>query len=183
MDEYYYHIFNFSIHSDIKLPFLEKKITKQIPSVRIKLQSKLPQLDPSKKKMSGVNYECNEEEFLLKIDGVAKYFVSFGKTILIEPNSTATKKDIIHFLVNTVLIVLLHQRGLIPFRASAVEKDGKGILISGKSITGKSSFVAGLIPNGFKLITDEICVIGKNHENELFVFHFPISQLLHQYLY
>ena len=59
----------------------------------------------------------------------------------------------------TITALLLAWRRCIPIHGSAVEINGKAILICGASGTGKSTMSAGLIALGAKLISDDLSVM------------------------
>lgn len=60
---------------------------------------------------------------------------------------------------STVTAMLLAWRGGIPIHGSAVEIDGRGVMICGKSGHGKSSIAAGLVAAGGRLISDDLSLM------------------------
>ena len=61
-------------------------------------------------------------------DKIAAFRVSNGNLIEIDRYLDATEEDIRLFLLGSAFGGLLHQRGLLPLHASAVEINGKAIL-------------------------------------------------------
>lgn len=59
----------------------------------------------------------------------------------------------------TLTALLLAWRGCIPIHGTAVDVDGRGVLICGASSAGKSTLGAGLIALGAKLISDDLSVL------------------------
>lgn len=113
---------------------------------------------------SGVRFHGSTNEFLLKVDHVAKYLVKNGNTIQIEPYPQATEKDIRLFLMGSAMGALIHQRGLLPFHGSSVIIHNKVVVFSGISGAGKSTLAASFVKKGFPLITDDVCVISLDNE-------------------
>lgn len=90
----------------------------------------------------------NSGELLLKVDGVANYWVKEGREIVIEPGPAAEAGDVRVFLLGSAFGALLHQRGLPPFHAGAVAMEGKAVLLAGRSGVGKSTLAAELCRRG-----------------------------------
>jgi hypothetical protein len=63
-------------------------------------------------------------------------------------------------LYGTMMAVVLAARGLAPIHASAVELDGRAIVLCGPAGAGKSSVSAWLIAGGARLVSDDLSVVG-----------------------
>ena len=109
-------------------------------------------------KLRGVRFEMNEEDFLLKMDGVANYWVKNSREIIIEPIALGDERSIRLFLLGSVFGALLHRRGLSPFHGSAVAMNGRAVLFAGSSAAGKSTLAAEMCRRGHSLIADDVCV-------------------------
>lgn len=92
--------------------------------------------------------------FLLTVAGHARYQVTDGHAVTIEPLGSSSH-DIRHFLTGPVLAALLQQRGVILLHASAVAAKDGAILILGKSGSGKSSVAAALVARSYDLLSDD----------------------------
>jgi hypothetical protein len=55
--------------------------------------------------------------------------------------------------------IALHQRGLLPLHANAVEIDGSAIAFMGQSGSGKSTLAAWFHDQGFRILADDVCVV------------------------
>ncbi|MBI2425361.1 MAG: hypothetical protein HYV27_21220 [Candidatus Hydrogenedentes bacterium] len=108
----------------------------------------------------GVLFEASPEEFVLNMDGIAKYHVCNGNRITIAPAPGADQDSIRLFLVGSVFGALLHQRGMLPLHASAVEIDGGAILFCGESGAGKSTLAAAFAKRGYRVLADDLVVIA-----------------------
>ena len=96
-------------------------------------------------------------QFLFEIAGVARYLVEGGSRVTIDPCPGASEATVRFVLLNTVLAVLLHQRGdLLPLHASAVDVGGGAVVLTGKSGAGKSTLAAELVRRGCGLLSDDL---------------------------
>jgi hypothetical protein len=95
----------------------------------------------------------------LEIAGVATYWVSGGRRILVEPQLNLEAPDIGLFLLGSAFGFLCHQRGVLPLHASCLEIDGRAVAFAGPSGTGKSTLAASLMARGHRLIADDITVV------------------------
>jgi hypothetical protein len=102
---------------------------------------------------------ATSSQYLLRIPGVARYRVSQGNEIVIDPEEGALPLDVRAYLLGTVFVVLCHQRGLLPLHASGV-RGRKGVAaFLGRSGEGKSSLAAHLARRGFPVVADDICLV------------------------
>jgi hypothetical protein len=98
------------------------------------------------------------DEFLLDIEGIARYRVSSGTEITVEACAEADENSIRLFLMGPVFGALLHQRKLLPLHASAIETPKGAVLFAGGSGKGKSALAAAFYTRGYRVIADEICL-------------------------
>ena len=103
-------------------------------------------------------YQVAEDEFLLRIDGVASYYVTGGEQIVVQPFNQDLS-EVRLYLLGTVMGVLLMQRGIIPGHGSAVVIDGRCIIFVGVSGAGKSTMAAALCNKGHLLLADDISAV------------------------
>lgn len=108
-------------------------------------------------------------QYLLRIPGVARYRVSDGAEIVVEPEAGARPLDVRAYLLGTVFVVLCHQRGLLPLHASAVDAGGEIVAFLGRSGEGKSSLAAHLAGRGFPIVADDICLVDTRAEGPAMV--------------
>jgi hypothetical protein len=92
-----------------------------------------------------------------RIEGIARCLLRAGKQLVIEPAPTAQMLAIEAMLMGPLAGMLLHQRGILPLQASAVEINGGVIALAGSAGRGKSSLAAALCRRGATLFCDGIC--------------------------
>ena len=108
------------------------------------------------------------EFFYLTVQDVARYLVSGGSRIVVEPRPKAKPDAINTFLLGSCCGALLFQRGLLPLHGSAVATQTGAVLILGESGAGKSTLAANLNRHGFPLVSDDVCAIDCAAEPVIF---------------
>ena len=106
----------------------------------------------------GILWEASPGAFLLHVPGLARYFVTAGREIVIESCGGSTH-DVSAFLTGTVLAALLQQRGLVTFHASAVATGTGAVLFAGRSGRGKSSLLTALNERGYAMLGDDVTAV------------------------
>ena len=96
---------------------------------------------------------------LLVIDGVARYMVRNGTSITVDPAASANEADIRLFLLGTAMGIVLHQRGLMPLHANAIEIGGSAVAFMGPSGYGKSTLADWFTRQGYRMVADDVCAI------------------------
>lgn len=97
---------------------------------------------------------------LLTIPEVARFLISDGRSIRAEPLDGVDPRNVRLFLLGSAFGVLLHQRGLLPLHANAIEVDGKAVAFMGASGAGKSTLAALFHDRGFRVLADDVCVVS-----------------------
>jgi hypothetical protein len=105
------------------------------------------------------SYEAGEQEFLLRIPGVATYYAHDGTEIVVDPEAGAPEIDLRSYLMGSLFAAICHQRGLLPLHASAIATPQGAAAFLGASGAGKSSIAAFLARGGHRILADDICVI------------------------
>jgi hypothetical protein len=106
---------------------------------------------------SGVLWRAAPGRLLLEVPDVARYLVSDGNLVEIEPCGAAAAGDVRRFLRMTPTAALYLQRG-IPVLHAAVAADPAGwaVVLAGNSSAGKSVLLAALVQRGWGLLTDDL---------------------------
>jgi hypothetical protein len=105
-------------------------------------------------------YSQTDAGTLLRIPNVGRFLIRDGREIIVEPAEGASERNVRLFLLGSALGALLHQRGLLPLHANAIEMDGRAVAFSGHSGAGKSTIAAWFHDRGRRILSDDVCVIG-----------------------
>ncbi len=101
------------------------------------------------------------QHYFLDVRGIAKYLVEKDK-IIVEPYPNAAESDVVLFLEETPIPVLLQMNDIFLFEAAAVSTPKGVVLFCGKTGVGKSSLIAVLINEKVKLISDDKTLLIKD---------------------
>jgi hypothetical protein len=104
-------------------------------------------------------YRIDGDVFLLEHPGIARFRLTAGREIVVEPLEGMPFEDIAIFLAGPVFGVLLQQRGHVVLHASAVRVGDRAVLFCGPSGAGKSTIAAALGERGYAMLTDDLCVV------------------------
>lgn len=152
---YTYRAYNLIFFSELLIPELE--VAEGTPDVtirigRVPIQLKNP-VDTRR------FFQAAQDEFLLRLEKIAGYYVKDGREITIEPYIDSSSPDIRLFLLGSVFGALLHQRGYLVLHGSSVVINGRGVLLTGESGIGKSTLAAAFNKKGCEVLTDDICAV------------------------
>lgn len=146
-----YRLFGLQIRSELPLPELFSAKAAGPPDVVIR-RSALP--EDGKPGLSG-----GGDSLSLTVPDVARYRIEHGRQILVDPQPGVPDRNVRLFLLGSAFGGLLHQRGMLPLHANAVEIEGKAVAFMGESGAGKSTLAAWFHDRGFRVIADDVCVV------------------------
>ena len=164
---YHYYAFGLNIESEIECPLLIAG-DGSAPDLAIRLGDVPHELSQAQERES--IYQISTGRLLLKIDKVARYLVSDGREITVEPHSTAAEKDVRLFLLGSAMGALLHQRGVWPLHGSAVANRNGAVLFVGDSGSGKSTMAGAFHQRGFQALSDDVCAITEGDNGTIQVW-------------
>lgn len=166
MSQFIYKAFGLIISSEFEIP--EFLSFSGEPEVFLKFGEVPDQLNSPQ--FEGVRFQASLNQFLLKIDHIAHYFVVDGKNIQVKTLEGSNISEVRLFLLGSVFGALLHQRGLLPMHGSSLCINGKAYIFSGVSGAGKSTLAAGLVSHGYKLLSDDISVVALSENQSPIVY-------------
>jgi hypothetical protein len=146
-----YQLFGLWIRSEVPLPELFPAKGIGTPDVTIR---RCPLPVGNKPGLSG-----DKDALFLTVPEVARYRIDGGREILIDPEEGVPDRNVRLFLLGSAFGALLHQRGMVPLHANAVEINGKAVAFMGESGAGKSTLAAWFHDRGFRVISDDVCVV------------------------
>lgn len=144
-----YRLFGLAIDSELQLPELTAEpdqVAQSPPDLSIRIAD-------------SVRPEEDGGGYVLDIDGVARFTITDGRSILIAPAAGAGEREIRLFLLGSAMGAALHQRGVLPLHANAVAIDGGAVAFMGASGSGKSTLAAWFLDQGFQILADDVCVV------------------------
>jgi hypothetical protein len=154
-----YAVFGLTVRSGIALPELFSVESPPDADVTIRVAPLTNPESPPGLKGCG-------DSLLLTVPDVARYRIEGGREIVIDPNPSAPERNIRLFLLGSAFGALLHQRGLLPLHANAVEINGRAIAFMGESGAGKSTLAAWFHDRGYRVIADDVCVVGFSDDGQ-----------------
>jgi hypothetical protein len=149
--------FGIRIQSDLALPELLEQDSDS-PDLTIQL-SHIPDAFFPSPPQTVPFAEFTPDEYRLLLPGVAKYRVQHGRMIEIEPINPEDMASLRLFLLSMVIPAALKQQGRILIHASAVLVNGRLDFFIGQSKAGKSSLAAALKQRGYRVFSDDVCVL------------------------
>ena len=149
-----YSVFGLAIQSEIELPELFATDLGEGADVMISVGS-VPQIGSAASEILSI-----DGTLVLGVPGVARYRIANGRSITVEAEPGVPDRNIRLFLLGSAFGALLHQRGLLPLHANAVEVNGKAVAFMGESGAGKSTLAAWFHDKGHCVIADDVCVVG-----------------------
>lgn len=167
-----YWAFGLTIKSEIEFPELIEFDFIDAPDLKISLGVTINKLE-KKDSVHSLGISMNSKEYLLRIKDVAFYYVSNGKDVIVERQKGSDDKTIRLFLLSNVIAAVLHQRNAIPLHASAVFHENGIALFCGDSGAGKSTTIIALKKKGYKIFSDDICVLKSTSFLKGYMYAWP----------
>lgn len=169
--KYYYLAYGLSIESEIEFPEL---FAIEGDSLQIDLKI-ITGIVPKKDSIIGIQKPIsayNSNEYWQEIPHIARYLVSIGTEIIIEPICD-NWNEIRIFVISNLFYAVLFQRNILPISASGVkDRTGEIVLFAAPKLTGKSTLLFRLMQLGYEPFTDDSCRIAQfdKNSNDFFAF-------------
>jgi hypothetical protein len=170
---YNYKVFNLNCTSTITLPSFivnENSIKPDFEVVLGAVASNFKKEPAVKKPFT----HFNENEFFYQVPDIARYFVSDGNKVVIEPLCEDWDSILLFFYSNCIAAILF-QRDLIPFHVSGVLDKNDGLwLFAAPSRTGKSTTALKLKEKGYTYFTDDTALITIENNVCVAIASYPV---------
>lgn len=106
---------------------------------------------------------ASPSEIVFEVPSVARYRISAGQRIVIDPKPGIDDASLRLFLFGSAMAVILLQRGFFLLHGCAVTIDGGACIAVGHSGVGKSTLAEGLRRRGFPVFADDVVAIDSNN--------------------
>ena len=151
MSVHHYRVFGLTVASELELPELLADGPEAAPDVTIQRGSIAGRWD--------VGLHKDGDRLVLVIPDVARFRIAAGRSITVEAVAGVPERNVRLFLLGSAFGALLHQRGLLPLHANAVEIEKKAVAFMGESGAGKSTLAAWFHDRGHRVLADDVCVV------------------------
>ena len=145
-----YRLFGLSLRSALALP-------------------ELPAGEPDGRPDVTIRRGRSDEGSLIAVEGIAEFRVANGSEITVCAAPDASPRNVRLYLLGSAMGLLLHQRGLLPLHANAVEVGTKAVAFMGPSGSGKSTLAAWFHDRGHRVLADDVCVVRFAEDDSPFV--------------
>lgn len=172
---YHYWGFGLTIESEIEFPEL-LPFEFEEADITIRL-GKTPEQLRGKDAVEKVRVSMSPTEYLLKVLDIANYYAADGSKIIVEPLTGADEKSVRLFMLSNAMAAILHQRDMIPLHASAVYYEDGIVLFCGRSGAGKSTTASALQKQGYKIFSDDVCVLKQVGDQLMVLPSYPMIKL------
>jgi hypothetical protein len=159
----YYSAYQLLIHSELPLPELIVVDRAAQVDVTIRFASVSPDGLEGGKQVAP-HLWATENELYLDITDVARFLISNGNEILIEPAAGADDDSIRLFLLGSAFGALLFQRDLLVIHGNSVRIGEQCLICVGPSGMGKSTLAAAFMRRGFDILADDVVPVNKEGE-------------------
>jgi hypothetical protein len=148
-----YTVFGLRVRSSLELPELFEVSDDAPADVTVEM-GLVPEPESA-----GSGLHSSDGSLVLVVDEVARYKITGGRAIIVEPLPGVPERNVRLFLLGSAFGAILHQRGLLPLHANAIDIDGKAVAFMAESGGGKSTLAAWFHDQGFPLLADDVCVV------------------------
>lgn len=115
------------------------------------------------------DFSATKDIFFLQIKETARFYVTNGNQIIVEPFKGSHPLLIKLYLLGSVIASLLLQRGILPIHGSAVVINDMCVILTGKSGAGKSTLSSALRERGHSFLTDDIAALSFDKDGTIWV--------------
>ena len=147
-----YFVFGLAVRSELELP--ELLPVGQVPAPDVMLRYGCVDSDIFQPGLHEIG-----TALLLVVPNVGRFRIEGGFEVVVEPVAGVPAQNVRLYLLGSAFGALLHQRGLLPLHANAVEIGGKAVAFMGKSGAGKSTLACWFHDRGFRVLSDDVCVV------------------------
>ncbi|OGT36452.1 MAG: hypothetical protein A3F11_11715 [Gammaproteobacteria bacterium RIFCSPHIGHO2_12_FULL_37_14] len=161
---YHYQAFQLTISSEMMIPEL-LEFPEKTSGIDVKIQFGIVAVDGLVAPLNkGVFFQVNETMLWLHVPKIARFLVTQGQHITIDPIADADEDSIRIFLLGSCFGALLMQRSLFVLHGSAIQVGNYSFSIAGPSGVGKSTLSGAFLNRGYSILADDICAVNQTGE-------------------
>ena len=101
-------------------------------------------------------FQASPDELWLDIEGIARFLITNGNRITIDPYPGGDKESIRLFLLGSAFGAILFQRSHFVLHGNAIRIGDQCLVCVGDSGAGKSTLAAGFMQRGYSIISDDV---------------------------
>ncbi len=153
---FWYEAFGLRIRSEIEFPELtsSQELPEDFEIVRGSVEDHIDGVVAS-----GVMFEASHTHFLVKLPPIAKFLLSGGRRMVVDPYPDADPESVRSVLLSDVIPPLLRQRGVLVLHAGGFVGQHGVTLVAGPSGAGKSTLIAELVSRGAGVVGDDFVAV------------------------
>lgn len=171
--KYTYCVFGLVISSEIELPELIEG--EGLADISITLNEVPQHIENTTKRAHRLQISATE---FLYIKNKSKFYVREGRLIKVEAYKSTVDASVRSCITEVCIVVSILQRGIIPIHGSSVVINGKSVIFTGVSGSGKSSLCFAFTKNKYEFLSDDISVVSMDDSGSLLVLPgFPQRKL------
>jgi hypothetical protein len=172
---YSYTAYGLGIHSEVPLPHLMLGAKTQDIIIH---KGTINRTESAIARKDEFVLRANPKEVCFHQRHVGTCLVREGREIIVDIDAGADDRFLPPFLLVVPLAMLLHQRGLLIFHASAIAINGGVVAFLGKSGQGKSTTAGALHQLGYPIVTDDVLALDMSSPENITVLpSFPQLRL------
>ena len=156
---YTYYAFAIRINSELAFPELLGCFNPGLPDLTIKWGEVSPLGLERPHQSKGLFYQATESTFWLHVPNVARFLITHGNQIIIDPVEGVDEDSIRVFVLGSCMGALLIQRDLFLLHGNAIKVGDHCISFVGHSGAGKSTLSGAFFKRGYSILADDVCAV------------------------
>jgi hypothetical protein len=150
-----YQAYGMNICSEIACPELMR--SEDTVDVRVVVDKIEPFCNPADR--FWLEYKIEEDAIWISLDGLATFLICSGKKIVVDLVDSGAEDIVRYYLLHSAFCALMFQLGLLVLHGSVIETPAGAVVFSGASGVGKSTLAAIFKHRGYRILSDDVCVI------------------------
>jgi hypothetical protein len=174
---YAYYAYELGISSEIVIPEFISAQVKPDVTITVDNQAKVTQYVPQEALNTFWCFKVHNSKAFFYHRDAGVFLIEDGSKVIFVPVDNPSEELIRIALIETVMAMLLYQRGRLVLHGSGVNINGNGVVFVGKSGQGKSSTAGAFHRHGYEIITDDVAPINLSQKEPTIAPGFPQLKL------